>query len=487
MSSELGFHGLNIQCRVFAVAALVLTVALQFAYRENHACVLLMEHSSAPNVPLFPGVDAQHELESNLEYSTWRHRFGQYPISLKDMREAFYFNENYKALEALRNMSKSGSAPILVVGGSETAGHECKPSQGSVANKQCAWTRYFLDWLKYAYPNVTWTLDNLAEGGTGIDVWYHRLSKEYVSKYKLMIVDTTVNSQDKSPQEIKSILDSFLLKFNDIPKISLSLFRTCNYTASDCNIHCSFFEQGRLQDGYSWCYKWWRIQDYELDIYTYYNVSVMSFRDAIWSNLARPPESLPGIWNGLSHPDYVGHQLIANMVQHSWNILTAKAQKIQGVYDSYEAKPYFEFTRTPECSSIKQVFLDHNGCVLNDTQVDGFICKEDVPGKGGWISEYTPVSMQNGESLHTVSITVHNTIHALLIEYLESWDAVGVLDIHTDSSPEVVFSIDAKSNKHYSVSKIVTVDLSTHGQHVSLQHAFAADRPKFKIMTITGC
>ena len=434
---------------------------------------------------LFPGLEGKHELEYLLEYQTWRHRFAQPPINPADMDVAFYFNENYRALEVFSNISKSRVGSIIIVGGSETAGHECHPSQGSSPNKKCAWSRYFSDWLNHKYPTVNWTVDNVAEGGIGIDSWYHKLTTEQLAKYHLMILDTTVNSQAKDAQEIKSELDRFLYKFHGIPKISLSMFRTCNYTLSDCNLHCSYFEQGRLPDGYSWCYKWWRVQDYESDIYRYYNVSLMSFRDATWPNLGRPPKQLPGIWRGLSHPDYIGHQLIANMVQFCWSKMSNMAAVTSIVDRQLEAKPYFDFTRAPSCTT-RHVFLDHENCDLKETTVDGFSCKEDVPGKRGWISEYESGKTPNEQNMHAIFVTNLAKIGILVVEYLESYDRVGLLEVYLDNDAEAAVNIDAHTKEHYSVTKFFEIDVNGH-KNVSFVHKYKSGYPKFKIISISGC
>jgi len=43
-------------------------------------------------------------------------------------------------------------------------------------------------------------------------------------------------------------------------------------------------------------------------------VPYISYRDLVWPEYTRPPKGMPFYWNGLSHPDWVGHTLLGKSV-----------------------------------------------------------------------------------------------------------------------------------------------------------------------------
>lgn len=60
---------------------------------------------------------------------------------------------------------KQEDIKIAVLGGSVTAGHECEPGQGNVANLECAWPHKLGVMLNSWQPTWNVEIDNLAHGG----------------------------------------------------------------------------------------------------------------------------------------------------------------------------------------------------------------------------------------------------------------------------------------------------------------------------------
>jgi len=54
----------------------------------------------------------------------------------------------------------------------------------------------------------------------------------------------------------------------------------------------------------------------ERHIAQHYQLPIISYRDAVWPSFANPRPLLPCFWNGISHPDAVGHLLFGDVVAY---------------------------------------------------------------------------------------------------------------------------------------------------------------------------
>lgn len=67
---------------------------------------------------------------------------------------------------------------------------------------------------------------------------------------------------------------------------------------------------------YGWCNRWWMMGSHERNIVQHYELPIISYRDAVWPSLANPRPLLPCFWNGISHPDAIGHLLFGDVVAY---------------------------------------------------------------------------------------------------------------------------------------------------------------------------
>ncbi|KAI9028596.1 hypothetical protein DFJ74DRAFT_765524 [Hyaloraphidium curvatum] len=209
-------------------------------------------------------------------------------------------------------LASGEKATIVVIGGSMTAGHEC-------GMERCAWPRYLAPWFRQMNPAWKVEVKNVAEGGCGLDCW---LTKPFFAELAadLFIVDLSVNSQAMPETTVTELMDQLLWDLYDRqgePAILVAeAFRTCSDQRWDCDKHCSRADQGSVGDQF-YCKKWWHAASYEAAVAKHYRLPIASYRDAVWPVLEKPPADLKLLWNGLSHPDALGHELFSDVVKYA--------------------------------------------------------------------------------------------------------------------------------------------------------------------------
>ena len=65
------------------------------------------------------------------------------------------------------------------------------------------------------------------------------------------------------------------------------------------------------------------MQDFASQTFDKLNIPYISFRDLFWPNYVEPPENLPTIWNGLSHPDKRAHKLFSKLIAFAMELREA--------------------------------------------------------------------------------------------------------------------------------------------------------------------
>lgn len=81
---------------------------------------------------------------------------------------------------------------------------------------------------------------------------------------------------------------------------------------------------------YSFCNRWWTIASFERPVVQHYKLPIASYRDAVWPDISAPPRDLPCFWNGMSHPDSIGHAMMADVV--AWGFLRAIGADVSMVH-----------------------------------------------------------------------------------------------------------------------------------------------------------
>ena len=109
---------------------------------------------------------------------------------------------------------------VAILGGSVTAGHECAPSQGNVANHTCAWPKRLERMLNTYYHSSYVKTVNLARGGTPTRAGLTQVMS--LQHYDIIIIHWTAND-DNYKKFYKG--DSQLMKpvFETLIRTALSL------------------------------------------------------------------------------------------------------------------------------------------------------------------------------------------------------------------------------------------------------------------------
>lgn len=138
----------------------------------------------------------------------------------------------------------------------------------------------------------------------------------------------------------------------------------------------------------------------ERPIVQHYGLPIASYRDAVWPVMSQPSPYLPCYWNGLSHPDALGHKLIGDVVAYGLLAAAMHANADDNIgctrapppvafhndtsgrrFCSKQSKGTFMSTSQPEL--FKPVSL--SGC---------WSFYEDRPRKPGELAEHSPPNHQ---------------------------------------------------------------------------------------------
>jgi hypothetical protein len=200
---------------------------------------------------------------------------------------------------------------ILIVGGSVTYGADLQDRMGQ------RWSTYFTQLLNSGWYSGGLEIVNIGVGACNVDVWMYKVSQ--MSDADLVIVDLTVNDQGFDLQALPHLYRTFVQLIDDQPNHPALLFhqafRTANHDYNDINKHCpEEHSHGTCCNGFYFCKRWWDMQDFVGIALNRLGVPFMSYRDLIWPSYENPPSTLDIWWNGMSHPDYKAHRMIAKLL-----------------------------------------------------------------------------------------------------------------------------------------------------------------------------
>ena len=100
------------------------------------------------------------------------------------------------------------------------------------------------------------------------------------------------------------------------------------YSAFDCP-HGAISLKYTLTGGnsyYTVCSDELTIQDAQQPILSHYNITVASYRNAVWYQMDKPRDNQVCFWNGRGHPNSPTHILVADVVYVSMMAMLAKAE-----------------------------------------------------------------------------------------------------------------------------------------------------------------
>ena len=246
-----------------------------------------------------------------------------YPLSSSDFDRAWFSRGDTSLLDAfLRDLangctsSQSENMTVVVLGGSETAGH-------GTSNTTMRWSSVLERWLLRTYPAARVSVKNLAMPSSStsdaLAVQIPRLWSQH-ENVRLVIVEYGVNDAHVSDVAVVSatekLVDAVLKHVPDPPALLyFELFRIGG-SPSDTRHHCMDDGHGVVNDRV--CTKFFHVQDVHARITVPRRVPVVSYRDVVWQDLSQPlwggRQKFHPLWAGVVHPNDVTHQIVADVL-----------------------------------------------------------------------------------------------------------------------------------------------------------------------------
>ena len=186
-------------------------------------------------------------------------------------------------LKAIMAKAKSGQpVTIGVIGGSITEG------SGASDAKNTSYGPLITKWWQEKFPQTTFTFINAGIGATGSMYGVHRVDKDLLSfNPDFVIIEFSVNDiNEKDATESYEGLVRKILKHNPATAI-LAIATTWN-------------------NGQNW-------QEKHLEVCKHYNIPMISYRDAIWPEVAAKNIEWKDISPDVVHPNDRGHAYIAGL------------------------------------------------------------------------------------------------------------------------------------------------------------------------------
>jgi hypothetical protein len=324
---------------------------------------------------------------------------------------------------------------VLVIGGSMTAGHEAGDHPG-------AWPRKLEILLQALWGPESITVTNIARPGGEYNYWMQNFARivEF-GHFDIIIGDFAVNDQvDYDKQDARAMdlnktqysLLNLLVHLPFRPAVLLvETFRTAGTHQSDANYHCG---QHRKKVDTQWiCPQWWMPQTWREQAVRFNSVPIVSYRDAVWPLHDYPPTNIAYYWDGLSHPLFNAHVMMAEALLFGF---LAVRRNVEGLLKNYESSD-FPVPNLPPlhdvCVNTTAKYLAENG--NNDTsRFPGWNSpkdshcwqyRADSRDKFGWIAKTSKKSTlcaaANRSALFQVNMDVGES-GIVILSYLASYD-----------------------------------------------------------------
>lgn len=409
----------------------------------------------------------------------------KFPLLQNDFERSFTAGDVIKWIAFKTKISSKQPIVIAVIGGSMTYGHNCNDRLRGTY-KECAWPSILQKMFKLKFPDSTISVKNFAIPAFSYSQWVQNghLLREIIAD--LFIVDLSVNSQiySKNPFTLQYWLDYFLMTLTQNRKPGsyavhfVETFRTCAYhklKECDSPVHC-IDENNRFSFNpnisgvlaeYSWCGNWWSIQDIERPVLSHYNISISSYRDAVWPDQSKPSVLLPCFWNGLSHADANGHVLVAEVVMFGIiqmiDLVSSSSLPYCARYRPYhkdlKIPPYCD--NSDDIQTALTVFKPNK--FLPVFQSGNWKFREDRPSKFGWIAESSRGSRDDHKIIFNVSVSKTPQIDISFLTSYENicraWvviaDSLYSLENNESLKWLAKYDIDARNQQRLSISRTV--------------------------------
>lgn len=411
--------------------------------------------------------------------------------------------------KVVRKLLINSTVEIVVVGGSNTAGHDLEDS----VNER--WSTVFTNFINDAI-DASFNVDNIAVAAYDTNMWITSLHEKPFHTADLIILDLSINDQTVHDlSHLPSVYKNFIEELNKLPNhpaiLSLQTFRTSNTSTDDINKHCPNPKHygyccGEDSNRYWYCRRWWMQQDFTTPTLQNAGVQYVSYRDLVWPLYSSPPSNLPKFWKGLSHVDAKGHRLLGKLVAFGFmSMINESMQLVEDCDRDYNSESSLSTIPTSIAQKLsKSTCYYSESCEDIDNRNKTSICsqplsilratesiesflpadmpnvweyKSDSRDKYGWILE-TNVSFitqlclsdqspspicEKAVDLHSIlfRIEIGNSNPILKIHFLKSFSVkMGaiILRIGNDTSrKDNIIHIDGKWDQHYSVTQVITL------------------------------
>ena len=212
-----------------------------------------------------------------------------------------------KLAKVMKKAADGGRLNMVVLGGSITAG-------SSASTQQLCYGYRTYQWWVQSFPQAQINFYNMGIGATGSMLGVHRLEDDVLKKKPdFLIVEFAVNDNDQEYKYYEGIIRRVL---TDNPETAvLMLF---------------------MQDQSGW-----NTQSTEIPIGNYYQLPMISYRDATNPMLKAGTIKWTDISPDNIHPNDLGHKMVASLITSYLDGVKAKYDKLSKVIQAFPSSPLY--------------------------------------------------------------------------------------------------------------------------------------------------
>ena len=244
------------------------------------------------------------------------------------------------------------------------------------------------------------------------------------------------------------------------------------------------------------------IQEAQQPILSHYNITVASYRNAVWYQMDKPRENQVCFWNGRGHPNSPTHILVADVVYFSMMAMLAKAEGLtkDGSVDCQRAPVSLYYPeQTPEvrCASVgfkTHLSTKYPADFIPSLATSDWLYREDVPGRPGWIIEFDANGTNYRQNFIQFDIELGEA-RQIEVTCLHSYSKVGTVFMHVNglgsnrNATKTFRIVGSLKGGHVSVPVLSAhqMDSMPTGPYRLTFQLHLFNYPKFKIMAVGSC
>jgi GDSL-like Lipase/Acylhydrolase family len=248
---------------------------------------------------------------------------------------------------------------IMVIGGSETAGVDCRDDDGHTF-KDCAWSARLGKKLSSMFPGKRIVVQNIASGGTTVSVALPMLGTWLLTQPDLLLVDFIINDSweaQRAGSNLMSLYEALIRKCHSLGFFNLAFVNTCS--AERCSKARSTISTAAAA----------------------HDVVVFDFAGVARCSETEGDASPEMFWDTTgAHPSWVVHERISTMIALKFSHQMRCEQNGSQYFTSEDALAALDFCTAP--ATLYSAFAPP----ASGVSTGGWVLVEDRPGKPGWIT-----------------------------------------------------------------------------------------------------